>query len=135
MSYFQWTNALSVDDPVLDQDHQHLIGLINELYGATEIQQDSTVLGQILQRLFEYTREHFAREEALMQKINFADFPQHVKQHQKLLERVVTLQAALAENREYVAKETAELLKFWLSSHIHMSDRALALAVENSKHL
>lgn len=136
MSYFQWASTLSVGDLVIDCDHQSLINLINELYVAAERKEDGVILGSILQRLFNYTSEHFDREERLMEQIQYQDALSHIKQHKKLLERVLLLQASLAEKRDYVAKETAELLRFWLTSHIYTNDMALAAAakkyIENS---
>lgn len=132
MVYFQWSPNLSVGDTLIDEDHQHLIDLINELYTASDQNQDGAILEDILQRLFNYTSEHFYREEELMEKIQYPDVLNHVKQHKKLLERVLILQASLAEKRDYVAKETAELLRFWLTSHIHTTDKALAIAIKNA---
>lgn len=60
--YFEWTPTLSVGDVALDGDHMKLIELINEFYSATEDENGRKILSGILQRLFNYTREHFDRE-------------------------------------------------------------------------
>ncbi|WP_395007370.1 bacteriohemerythrin [Undibacterium sp.] len=132
MVYFQWNSALSVGNTLIDCDHQNLIDIVNELYTAADLKQDCDILGDILQRLFDYTSEHFDREEEMMKLTGYPGFESHKMQHKKLLERVVRLQVSLAEKREYVAKETAELLKFWLTSHIYMADKELAMAIQKS---
>jgi len=132
MAYFQWNPTLSVGNTLIDSDHQNLINIVNELYTAADLKQDCDILEDILQRLFDYTSEHFEREEEMMKLTGYPGFENHKKQHKKLLERVVCLQASLAEKREYVAKETAELLKFWLTSHIYMADKELAIAIQKS---
>ena len=132
MPYFQWDRSLSVGEAALDSDHKSLIELSNELHGAANANQDTDILEEILQRLLIYTSEHFAREEQMMEEYQFLELASHKKQHRKLIERVLTLQKALAENRAYVAQETAELLRFWLTSHIHVADKALAKAIQSS---
>lgn len=60
-----------------------------------------------------------------MEMINFPEVRSHKGPHKYLLERVITLRPALAGNRDYVAKETTEFLRFCLTSHIHTADKAL----------
>jgi hemerythrin len=126
MEYFEWNNSLSVHDELIDEDHKILIGMVNELHDAADLGKDYITLSSILERLAAYTREHFQREEDLMQAIAYARFKSHKEQHRKLLERVSDLQQELNRAREMVALETAELLRFWLTSHILLSDKHLA---------
>lgn len=100
--------------------------MVNELHDAADLGKDYITLSGILERLAAYTREHFQREEDLMQSIAYPRYKAHKEQHRKLLERVTDLQQELNRAREMVALETAELLRFWLSSHILLSDKHLA---------
>jgi hemerythrin-like metal-binding protein len=126
MEYFEWNDSLSVHDSMIDEDHKTLIGMVNELHDAADLGQDYITLSNILQRLATYTQEHFQREEDLMKSIAYPRFKVHKEQHRKLLERVTDLQKELDRARELVAIETAELLRFWLTSHILLSDKHLA---------
>ncbi|MBC3831313.1 hemerythrin family protein [Undibacterium amnicola] len=126
MEYFEWNDSLSVHDVLIDEDHKILIGMVNELHDAADLGKDYITLSSILERLAAYTREHFQREEDLMQSIAYPRYKAHKEQHRKLLERVTDLQQELNRAREMVALETAELLRFWLSSHILLSDKHLA---------
>nr|WP_315483635.1 bacteriohemerythrin [uncultured Undibacterium sp.] len=126
MEYFEWNDSLSVHDVLIDEDHKILIGMVNELHDAADLGKDYITLSGILERLAAYTREHFQREEDLMQSIAYPRYKAHKEQHRKLLERVTDLQQELNRAREMVALETAELLRFWLSSHILLSDKHLA---------
>lgn len=126
MSYFEWNDNLSVHDALIDQDHQALIGMVNELHDAAESEQDYQSLSKILTRLAIYTQEHFQREEDLMQASAYPSYRAHKEQHRKLLERVSDLKHELENARTLVALETAELLRFWLTSHILLSDKQFA---------
>lgn len=126
MKYFEWNESLSVHDTLIDHDHQELITLVNELHDAADLDLDYLSLSSILRRLAKYTQEHFQREEALMCAHAYPNFEAHKEQHRKLLERVTDLQRELDKARSLVALETAELLKFWLTSHILLSDKQFA---------
>lgn len=71
MEYFEWNNSLSVHDELIDEDHKILIGMVNELHDAADLGKDYITLSSILERLAAYTREHFQREEDLMQAIAY----------------------------------------------------------------
>lgn len=132
MEYFEWDDSLSVGDTLIDHDHQTLIGMVNDLHDAADLGKDYIALSGILDKLVLYTQEHFQREEDLMRAIAYAGFKSHQQQHRKLLERVTALQLELNRARELVALETAELLRFWLTSHILISDKQFADAMHTN---
>ena len=129
MDYFQWSDALSVGNSLIDQDHKELVNLVNELHQAVQDGKSSETLGRILQALFTYTQEHFQREELLMEHINYVDKEAHLDQHKKLIDQVVVLQDAFDRGRVEVANNTAELLRYWLTHHIMRTDKKLSVAI------
>lgn len=52
MDYFQWSDALSVGNALIDQDHKELVNLVNELHQAVQDGKGSETLGRILRALF-----------------------------------------------------------------------------------
>jgi hemerythrin len=132
MDYFQWSDALSVGNSLIDQDHKELVTLVNELHQAVQDGKSGETLGSILQALFTYTQEHFQREELLMEHINYADIDAHLAQHKKLIDQVLVLQDAFERGRMEVASNTAELLRYWLTHHIMRTDRKLSAAIAES---
>lgn len=129
MDYFQWSDALSVGNTLIDQDHKELVTLVNELHQAVQDGKSNETLGSILQALFTYTHEHFQREELLMEHIKYADMDAHLDQHKKLIEQVEVLQDAFERGRSEVAIGTAELLRYWLTHHIMRTDKKLSAAI------
>lgn len=129
MNFFEWNQQLSVDNPLIDADHQTLISLVNEFGDVASKRHDAAQLEQILAQLIDYTSTHFEREESLMGEIGYTKIKEHRTQHEKLLARVKDLQKELQQGRISIAIETAELLRFWLTSHIMLSDRDLAEAI------
>ncbi|MFZ6798997.1 bacteriohemerythrin [Undibacterium sp. Di24W] len=125
MEYFEWSTSLSVHDPLMDADHQMLLNLVNELHSAAELGTDYLTLSAILEKIEKFTHAHFQKEEKLMLEIAYPKIESHCEQHRKFLDRVADLQQQLNRARDTVALETAELLRFWFTYHIMLSDKQL----------
>jgi len=130
VDFFQWDEGLSVGNSLIDRDHQELIELVNSLHQAASDGREAALIGRILDNLLSYTQEHFQREEMLMEYINYPDQLAHKALHKKLIAQVLVLQEALNKGAHTVARDTAELLRFWLTHHIHRNDRQLAAAAK-----
>ncbi len=132
MTFFEWNPQLSVENPSIDEDHKHLIQLVNEFGVVAAQDQEIDRLEQILQTLLVYTQEHFQKEEELMAAIGYHKIKPHQEQHRKLLARVEDLHNEFHGGKRRIASETAELLRFWLTSHIMLSDKELAEAIRRA---
>ncbi|HNK03654.1 MAG TPA: bacteriohemerythrin, partial [Accumulibacter sp.] len=120
-----WSAALAVGHPEIDQQHQVLIEIANRLNGAMRSGAGRATCGAILDELVNYTLTHFSFEEKLMEKHQYAQRPAHMAEHRKLIERV----SRFKEQYEGGAAVSVELLGFirdWLVNHILKVDRALA---------
>ncbi len=62
----EWSDTLSIGIPEIDDQHRVLIDLLNQLHAAIREQRGRAECGEILERLIEYTRVHFATEESVM---------------------------------------------------------------------
>ena len=85
MAHFSWTDDLSTGSALIDGDHRKLINMINALFDSLEKGQANDIMGKVLNNLIVYTKEHFGREEAEMQRINYAASIAHKSEHTKLL--------------------------------------------------
>jgi hemerythrin len=66
-------NALSVSDPDIDQQHQKLVRMINDLHDAMRKGQTESVMANLFDRLLGYTAEHFSYEEQRMAACNYPE--------------------------------------------------------------
>ena len=60
----EWNENLSVGVPSIDKQHKALLGLLNELFDATQAGRGQVVLGKVLKELADYTVYHFQYEES-----------------------------------------------------------------------
>lgn len=124
MPLMTWTEEMSVKVKVLDEDHKTLIAMLNDLNDGIEANRARATLESVIERLANYTRVHFAREEHMFAQTGYALGPAHKAEHTLLARRVMNLQARFesGQSRE-LGIETMAFLKSWLTDHIMGSDQ------------
>ena len=127
MGVITWRPQLSVGQPSIDADHKHLIVYLNELDAAISAPVFSAPkAGIILIRLLEYTQEHFAREERLMQQVGYPKFEEHARQHRDAVRALTELSNAFScEPGLPAVKKLYSFTANWLVHHIIMQDTQL----------
>lgn len=73
MAFIEWSDALSVHVPVIDNEHRQLIGIINSLYNAIENKKEDITTEETMEQLMGYIRTHFVTEERLMSQYQYPD--------------------------------------------------------------
>ena len=79
MAMFEWIPEIAIGNEVIDNEHKHLIKLLNTAYEAIDI--DNIAVTLILDELLEYTQYHFKHEEELMEELNYPYLEQHKSEH------------------------------------------------------
>jgi hemerythrin-like metal-binding protein len=117
-----WSNSYSVKVSQMDQEHQRLINIINNLYAAMRAGRSNEGIGSILDELVAYTKTHFSHEEQLMQQAGYAGLADQKKAHEALVNQ---LNDILAKYRAGTAlgQEIMSFLKNWLINHIQGMDK------------
>ena len=128
MALMRWTQAMSVGVPELDEDHQGLIEIINDLAVHSAGAAEPKAVRVCLTRLQRYALIHFGREEKVMTACGFPHLGVHQEEHRAF---VLTMQGfnqslqgdpgALAGR---LAEEILDYLKNWLNHHILLEDMA-----------
>lgn len=140
----QWRDEMSIDQGVIDHDHQALIEIINEFCAAKVDHEELPRLERILAKLERYASTHFSREEGLQRVAQYAYLEAHHHEHADLIRRLEGIRAELgalhahpdgqapdaaphvtAGSPPEVARAHAEVAKFlhhWLVDHIIHSD-------------
>lgn len=127
--YYMWHDSYSVGYGPIDNQHQNLFSISNELTDATEKSEgpDATDLSEIIAKLLTYVRSHFSEEEALMKNSDFPDLARHLVAHQALLAKILELEnrVATGETDEIraVATSLPLLVGDWLIDHIAIEDQ------------
>ncbi len=133
----EWRDKMSVDGGPIDEDHRHLIEIINQLEREAPYFTTSEDALEILHTLKFYCKTHFKREEDLQLHSSYTFHDAHAKEHKDLLH---TLNHIIEETRtcddkdiKKIGAEMAELLKNWLINHVLNSDLRMKPYVEEMK--
>ena len=124
MAYVNWNESLSVSVPLIDRQHQQLVGLINSLHEEMTKGQGRAILGETVEGLVRYTKVHFAAEEGLFEVSDYSDCVAHKQQHRDFVERVTDFQQGLADGRLMLTLDVMDFLADWLVLHIRGTDSA-----------
>ena len=120
---FAWSDSYTVGIQEVDEQHQVLVSLLNQLHVAIIEHHGKATSREILDRLAEYTRTHFLLEESLMRLTHYPGFDIHKQQHEELIKQVQDLQHKLDEEKVAITFELLHFLKNWLAQHINESDK------------
>jgi hemerythrin-like metal-binding protein len=122
MAALQWSEALVLDLPLMDDTHREFVDLLARVDAAA----DADLLAR-WQELIEHTDDHFGREDAWMKATRFASSNCHSMQHEVVLK---VMREGLAQGRQgalAVVREMASELALWFPQHAQSMDAALAL--------
>ena len=121
--FVEWSNELSVGIEEIDVQHKVLIDLLNEIHEAIQQRQDTEVTRNIVRRLDEYTRVHFAVEESLMRILHYPEYERHREAHDRLIEHLNGFHDKLDAGKGSLNFELAHFLKVWWTKHIMEVDK------------
>lgn len=133
MAYFEWGDDLVIDHGPIDEDHQHLVALVNALHTATSQGCGQEVVGDILKDLMAYTQGHLQREEQIMAQVRFPRLEGHKKGHEQFVRDLEALQHKFEQGSITTASQLSTLLRDWLSLHIRRSDREIRECLRASR--
>lgn len=115
-----WNASLETGNTVVDNDHKVLISQINALGDALKAGTAQDQLAQMIGFLNTYTREHFAREEKIMDDVKCPTTGQNCTAHKALVAKLDRWVAKLNAGGPSTAlvlevyKESSD----WLRNHI-----------------
>ncbi len=128
MQTFVWDQRFETGIDRVDQQHQQLVELTNELGDVLLLNDVSDEqLQPIFHRLAEYARRHFADEEQLMhaRKLAPQHTQEHIAHHHQFIDQVLTLWRS-RKTMTRPAETLHGFLAAWLTVHILGEDQAMA---------
>lgn len=123
MNIFSWKDSLSVNVREIDNEHKQLVDTLNALYVAMNERRAKGAIGEILNRLAEYTITHFKNEEKLMTRRSFPGYNEHHEEHEAFKAKVADFMAGYKSGKIMLSLEVMNFLKDWLNNHILGQDK------------
>ena len=133
MAQFSWTDDLYTRNALIDGDHRELIRLINVLFEVMESGQVGDAVSKAMHNLTAFTKEHFGREEAEMERIQYVATLAHRSEHAKLIRQIVEMKDVLDAGGRINIPAVSDFLGAWLRDHILAADMKLAAALKQQR--
>lgn len=132
MESFLWDTSFATGLDKVDQQHYHLVGLINQFATLLALNEFSTSdLKKLYTELDDYTQYHFQEEEIMMQAVGIDSnvYSQHVAAHSFFLQKVSSMYNEISAEEPRSALEFLDFLAHWLIYHIMGMDKSMARQV------
>jgi hemerythrin len=130
-----WDEKYATGIELIDSQHKELFSLTNELFRAC-MSDDKTLKSVFIEtmgRMVEYVRFHFGAEQQILQRINYPDYQEHKRQHDKLVRDILEAVKAHNNGDRLVANQFVRTMRDWILSHIAHTDRLYASYIADQK--
>lgn len=121
MATLQWSAALELNIPAMDETHKEFVDLLTAVERAADDQ-----LLTLWQGLITHTEAHFGQEDRWMQATGFAVGNCHATQHKVVLEIMREGAKKAADGDTTMIRGMTPELASWFSYHAQTMDAALA---------
>jgi hemerythrin-like metal-binding protein len=122
MFQLEWSEALSLDLPFMDDSHQKFVDLLALAQRSTDDR-----LQAAWQRLIDHAVIHFGQEDRWMLSTRFASITCHSLQHKVVLQVMREGAAQALADDVSALRAMASELALWFAKHTQSLDAALAL--------
>ena len=116
-----WRDEYSLGIPEIDNQHRTLVGLFDAIEEAIRQGETWSTTYFHIAELRDFSRFHFACEEALMRVFDFPDISLHTAEHTHFLKFLSEMENSSL--RKSVEEDLVKLLRSWVTKHIVGSDR------------
>lgn len=134
--FFSWNDALILGIEGMDEEHEACAKLLHAIFqillkrgengeGAREAEEVKE-LQALFRRLYETISDHFVKEEAMMRKVGYPAYDEHLREHNLLRAELLHHEDVLLHHEQGLDIKVLLALKNWFVVHITLVDRDFA---------
>ncbi|MCU4177608.1 bacteriohemerythrin [Carboxylicivirga sp. N1Y90] len=125
MTLIRWQSAFSVNVKEIDDQHKHLVNLLNRLHDDL-ISNNNADVGEVVNELIDYTLIHFKTEEKYLKQHNYPNRRIHQEEHEAFAKKMLDFKKEFEAGKIGLSVELLDYLRDWLTDHIMGSDQSYA---------
>ncbi|MGL1958914.1 MAG: bacteriohemerythrin [Colwellia sp.] len=123
MSALIWNEGMSVGIDAIDAEHKKIIAILAKLTSVQTCKISKEIIETIFAELEDYVGQHFAREEALLESIDYPELEPHKKSHQVFIKKLPQLKEQwITEDNIVTSEKITTFLHKWVVNHILVDD-------------
>lgn len=107
----------------IDNQHKELFSIFNQLEYELKINEGGDAVGECLDFLIRYCKEHFETEEYYFEKYNYPNRYEHQQIHREFVDEVETLYQQYMSGYLIITLKIQETLIQWIKEHIQQTDK------------
>jgi hemerythrin-like metal-binding protein len=130
---FVWDNSYSVNNEIIDSQHQRLLGLFDDTYKLLATPDTTYKTIELISELLVYSIFHFSEEERLMKEANFEGLDAHILEHASFIKQVNIFKTESILHSKNLDEEVFLFLADWIVNHIKETDSMYIDAIRNIK--
>jgi hemerythrin len=133
VSIIEWNNTFSVNNKEIDDQHKKWVDIYNQMHDSMmsgESSKEQTA--DILNAMYQYTRDHFSYEEEYMRKTNYHDIVAHHRSHKDFESLIYSHIRDIQEGKLVLNTQVIKLIRNWLVDHITVEDKKYAMLSEQA---
>jgi len=123
MDSFKWSDSYNLGIDLIDAQHKQIVVYIDTLNSAI-LNENIDKIYEVLDKMKDYTMDHFAFEEQLMEKAGYVLSDAHKQVHRRFEEKVADFEHQIRSGTDplSVARKIRNALMTWLIQHIKHED-------------
>lgn len=125
----KWHSGFNVGIQVIDEQHQHMIDIINAIFQELETSTSEIDLTDFFEDAVQYGEYHFQTEETFFSRFDYPEKDRHLAVHTAYKKNLSELLLKTGDSHTR-AKELLDFLETWWVEHITGMDQTLRKLVE-----
>ncbi|MEO0601997.1 MAG: bacteriohemerythrin [Myxococcota bacterium] len=115
---FTWSERFDIGVEAMNAEHQMIVTKMNHIEALAERGASKRELQEAIDDLGRYTVQHFAEEEAYMERIGFPQLAAHRHVHANMLTKYQEFTGVFGRGDGKLPDGFLQFLNFWLRAHI-----------------
>jgi len=121
--FMPWSDDYKLGIKMIDDDHINLFNTANHLHHSVKRNEGQETLKATFDMLTKYVHEHFAREEQLMEQVDYPGLDAHRRLHANFIKAFFsTKQSYIVAPNAFDFDGFLDFLKKWLVHHVLVED-------------
>ncbi|MGD0337268.1 MAG: bacteriohemerythrin [Bacteroidota bacterium] len=121
--YLNLDTRYSVGIRSFDEQHYHILVVIDKLFDAIDNKKEQIVISSILEDFITQIKNHFICEENLMSSIDYPAFSVHKIMHDTFIRKILLYRRDHLEGNISFASERVAFFRRWFKNHILETDK------------
>ncbi|MBF0100637.1 MAG: hemerythrin family protein [Desulfobacterales bacterium] len=123
----EWEDQFSVQIHEFDEQHKHIVNMINKLIDAKHSGENQKILSEVIHEMTRYLDFHFGNEHKYMIEFDYPHYQEHMLEHRKFITKTIQFRMGFRDDDPNLIDNLLNFLKQWLFEHIMTWDKSYTL--------